>query len=151
MSANRNHAPLPPFIKPSSQRSRNMSAIRCKDTAPELTVRKSLHAAGFRFRLRPKKLPGRADVVLPRYRHVVFVNGCFWHGHSCKAGHVPKTNSDYWAAKIERNKRRDRQNSNILRGDGWSVTELWECNLDGGLKKLIVKLDAQRTREFTRP
>lgn len=124
-----------------------MSAIRSKDTAPELKVRKALHEAGFRFRLRPKKLPGRADVVLPRYRHVVFVHGCFWHGHDCKIGHVPKTNSDYWAAKIQRNQVRDQRNSILLREEGWAVTELWECGLDGGLKELIIKLEAQRHRK----
>ena len=88
-------------------RSRNVSAIRSKDTGIEMFVRRALYAAGFRFRLHRKDLPGKPDIVLPRYRMVIFVNGCFWHGHDCIEGHRPKSNTGYWGPKIARNVERD--------------------------------------------
>ena len=124
-------------------RSRNMAAIRSKDTKPEQEVRRALHAAGYRFRLRPRKLPGRADVVLPRYRQVVFVHGCFWHGHNCRIAHTPKTNIAYWSAKIERNVDRDAKNQASLERDGWEVATIWECMLDEGIRQVIAQLDAK--------
>ncbi len=135
---------LPPFTRPDAVRSRNMAAIRSKDTKPELIVRSALHKAGFRFVLRPRNLPGRADIVLPRYRHVVFVNGCFWHGHGCKISHAPKTNAEYWTAKIERNVRRHAKNHAALVEMGWKVTTVWECDLSNGISDLGKKLNVLR-------
>jgi DNA mismatch endonuclease, patch repair protein len=90
-----------------TQRSANMAAVRSKDTQPELLVRRSLHAAGFRFRLHVRDLPGNPDVVLPRLRYALFVHGCFWHGHYCKRGNLPTTNVAFWSKKIETNLQRD--------------------------------------------
>ena len=144
MRLSKNQSPLPPFDRPSALRSRNMAAIRSKDTKPELTVRRALHSTGFRFRLRPSALPGRVDLVLPRYRRVVFIHGCFWHGHNCRVAHTPKTNSEYWSAKIQRNVVRDARNRDLLEGCGWEVTTIWECNLVDDLSDLITKLEDQR-------
>lgn len=111
-------------------RSFNMSRIRAKNTKPELLVRRQLFAAGFRFRLHDKKLPGKPDVVLRKYRTVVFVHGCFWHGHSgCKYFVVPKTRAQWWREKIAANKKKDEENLQNLNGLGWSVIEVFECQL----------------------
>ena len=110
-------------------RSRIMASIRGKDTKPEMKVRRHLHAAGLRFSLHRKDLPGRPDVVLRKHRAVVLVQGCFWHGHDCKAGKMPKTRVEWWAAKIARNKERDATNLGKLRALGWRVFEVWECEL----------------------
>lgn len=106
-----------------------MAAIRGKDTKPEMKVRRHLHAAGLRFSLHRKDLPGRPDVVLRRHRAVVLVQGCFWHGHDCKGDRMPKTRAEWWAAKIARNRERDAVNLARLRALGWRVFELWECDL----------------------
>lgn len=109
------------------QRSRNMRAIKGRDTGPELIVRRLLHAMGFRFRLHPN-LPGRPDVVLSVRRVVVFVHGCFWHRHRCRYGRVePATRPDFWRAKFARNVERDRRAVRALRRDGWRVLVVWEC------------------------
>ncbi len=108
-------------------RSRVMGKIRASNTTPELTVRRVLHRLGYRFRLHRRDLPGSPDIVLPRYRTVVFVHGCFWHQHACKLGKVPKSNQDYWLPKLARNRERDRQNVRLLRGLGWEVITVWEC------------------------
>src|SRR5262245_10983930 len=92
--------PLPPFERPSTRRSRNMSAIRAEHTRPEVSLRRLVHAAGFRYRLHRKDLPGRPDLVFPRYRLAVFVHGCFWHAHTCRDGHIPRSNTAYWSEKI---------------------------------------------------
>ena len=111
-------------------RSRNMAAIRSANTKPELRVRSALHALGFRFRLHRKDLPGRPDIVLPKYRTVIFVHGCFWHCHRCKYGSVvPATRAEFWAAKRAGNVARDRRNAAALRRLGWRVIVLWECKL----------------------
>jgi DNA mismatch endonuclease (patch repair protein) len=102
-------------------RRRNMQAIRSSDTKPELVVRRFLHSHGFRFRLHVSSLPGNPDIVLPRYRTVVFVNGCFWHSHSCGRAVPPATRESYWIPKLERTIRRDRQNAAKLRATGWQV------------------------------
>jgi DNA mismatch endonuclease (patch repair protein) len=112
------------------QRSYNMSRIRAKDTKPEMLVRKFLHANGFRYKLHDKTLPGKPDIVLPKYRTVIFVHGCFWHGHTnCKYFKVPKTRTKWWLAKINRNKANDEKAQKALRKEGWKVINVWECSL----------------------
>lgn len=107
-----------------------MRAVGSKNTTPELAVRSLLHAMGYRYRLHRRDLPGNPDIVLTKYRAVIFVHGCFWHGHSCKRGaRQPKTNAEYWREKIKRNEERDTANQNILRCNGWRVLVLWECEL----------------------
>lgn len=125
------------------QRSARMSLIKGKDTQPELLVRRALHAAGFRFRLHRKDLPGRPDLVLPKYRAAIFIQGCFWHAHHCQKGRIPGTRSEFWKAKFESNKKRDARNIRALRKDGWRVACIWECQLttadrrEKALRKLI--------------
>ena len=107
-----------------------MSHIRAKDTKPEMLVRKFLHANGFRYKLHDKTLPGKPDIVLPKYRTVIFVHGCFWHGHTnCKYFKVPKTRTKWWLAKINRNKANDEKAQKALRKEGWKVINVWECSL----------------------
>jgi DNA mismatch endonuclease, patch repair protein len=111
-------------------RSRIMRAIKSEDTMPELLVRRLAHQMGYRFRLHRKDLPGKPDLVFPGMHKVIFVHGCFWHGHDCARGaRVPKINRDYWRNKIERNRRRDQQALLALKTSGWEATVLWECEL----------------------
>lgn len=111
------------------QRSRNMSAIQSRNTAPERRVRSFLHSLGFRFRLHPSNLPGKPDIVLPKYHTVIFVHGCFWHCHKCSNGRrVPGTNSQYWAAKRAANVARDKRNALALKAASWNVVTVWECH-----------------------
>ena len=122
-----------------SQRSRCMSRIRGKDTKPEILVRKGLHAHGFRFRLQDRKLPGRPDIVLLKYGVAIMVNGCFWHGHpGCRYFVLPKTNTPFWQAKIDRNQQRDLQRRIDLRNLGWHTITLWECQLKPKTKDLTL-------------
>lgn len=114
-----------------AQRSVQMSRIRGADTKLELMVRKGLHARGLRFRLGGRGLPGRPDVVLPKHCAVVFVHGCFWHGHTCHLFRVPKTRSEFWTEKIESNRKRDERVKVQLIAAGWNVFEIWECSLRG--------------------
>ena len=110
------------------QRSRNMAAIRSKDTKPEMIVRRIAHSLGFRYRLHRKNLPGKPDLVFPRRRKVIFVHGCFWHMHNCRYGRVtPKTNSSFWQNKRTSNVARDKQNRKDLKLKGWQVLTIWEC------------------------
>ena len=112
------------------QRSYNMSRIRNKNTKPEELVRKYLFSQGFRYRKNDTRLPGKPDIVLPKYRTVIFVNGCFWHGHKgCKYFVWPQNNADFWKKKIESNVERDIKNSQLLQDLGWSVLTVWECEL----------------------
>lgn len=112
------------------QRSRCMAAIKGKDTKPEMIVRKYLFSRGLRFRVQVKKLPGTPDIVLPKYKIVVFVNGCFWHGHEgCKYFRLPKSNVEFWREKIERNIERDKESMKALFDLGWKVIRVWECEL----------------------
>ncbi|HEU4805167.1 MAG TPA: very short patch repair endonuclease [Nitrobacter sp.] len=111
------------------RRSRLMSRIGQKDTGPELAVRSLLHRLGYRFRLHRRDLPGTPDIVLPRRRAVVFVHGCFWHGHACKRSGMPKSRTEYWGPKIDANRRRDAKNRRVLRSLGWRVVIVWECEL----------------------
>ena len=110
-------------------RSRIMSRIRGRDTRPELVVRRFLHANGFRYRLHARHLPGSPDIVLPRHRAAVFVHGCFWHGHSCRAFRWPKTKPDYWRGKIQGNQVRDAQAIDGLLDRGWRAAIVWECSI----------------------
>ena len=114
------------------QRHHCMSRIRGKDTKPEILVRKGLHARGFRFRLQDRNLPGRPDIVLPKYGVAIMVNGCFWHGHKgCRYATKPKSNIEFWETKIARNKHRDEVTSAHLEALGWTVIIVWECELRG--------------------
>lgn len=112
------------------QRHRCMSAIRGKNTKLEIVVRKFLFGRGFRYRLNHPRLPGHPDIVLRKYRTVIFVNGCFWHGHdNCKYYRLPKTNVDFWRKKVERNKKRDVEEQRQLAAMGWHCITIWECQL----------------------
>jgi len=123
------------------KRSRMMSAIGGKDTRPELKVRSYLHSKGFRFRLHVRNLPGRPDMVFPKYRTVVFVHGCFWHRHDgCNLAYHPKTNVDFWEKKFQGNVERDLRNLQELEKDGWKVLIIWECELSGS--NALIRLEA---------
>lgn len=111
------------------QRSLLMGRIRSKNTRPERVVRSMLHRMGFRFRLHRRDLPGRPDVVLPKHRKVVLIQGCFWHGHTCTLASRPKSNRTYWSEKIATNRARDQRNLAELKRQGWLVLELWECDI----------------------
>lgn len=114
----------------SEQRSRCMAAVKGKDTKPEMIVRKYLFSRGLRFRVQVRKLPGKPDIVLPKYKTAIFVNGCFWHGHEgCKYFRLPKSNVEFWKEKIERNIERDRESMQALFDLGWKVVRVWECEL----------------------
>ena len=126
------------------QRHRCMAAIKSNDTKPEMLVRRYLHAAGFRYGLHNRKLPGSPDIVLCRLKTVIFVNGCFWHGHEgCRYYRRPKSNVDFWRTKIERNRTRDARDIEALRERGWRVIVVWECELK------TVALREQTLRELT--
>jgi DNA mismatch endonuclease (patch repair protein) len=121
------------------QRSRNMSAVRNRNTAPELLARKAAHRLGLRFRLHRSDLPGSPDFVLPKHRTAVFVHGCFWHGHGCSRSKLPQTNVRFWTDKIGKNRLRDAKAEAALRRDGWRVQIVWQCelrNLDTALARL---------------
>jgi DNA mismatch endonuclease (patch repair protein) len=140
------------------RRSANMAAIRGKNTKPEISVRKFLHARGFRYRLHVKELPGKPDIVFPRKRVVVFVHGCFWHGcPRCRVGQRKvKSNLPYWAEKLARNRERDAAAEAALRSAGWTVLTLWECEAPDqvALKRLANALKGQMSmdrRPLTRP
>ena len=119
------------------QRSRCMAAVKSKNTKPEILVRKFLFSKGLRFRIK-SKLPGHPDIVLPKYKTVVFVDGCFWHGHpGCKYATMPKTNTDFWQSKISTNQARDLRQTEELSALGWKVIRIWECSLRGTSQKEI--------------
>ncbi len=113
------------------KRSEMMAGIRGKDTKPELIIRRGLHAMGYRFRIHRRDLPGNPDIVLPKYRAVIFVHGCFWHGHDCHLFKWPKTREDFWRAKIGANRKRDREVRDASRNIGWRQLDVWECALKG--------------------
>ena len=132
------------------ERSYNMSRIRSKDTKPEEMVRKYLFARGFRYRKNVRKLPGCPDIVLPRYKAVIFVQGCFWHMHDCGRFHWPASNREYWEPKILRNVERDAANKEKLESMGWQVLTVWECELkkkdfDSTLALLIRELNEKKS------
>lgn len=125
-------------------RSMNMSHIRCKDTKPEITVRSFLHKNGFRFRKNDKRYPGKPDIVLPKYKTVIYVNGCFWHMHDCDKFVFPKSNTDYWINKLNNNKKRDMKHYEDMRKDGWKVILIWECEIsEKRLNKLIFEIKGE--------
>ncbi|MEX2180519.1 MAG: very short patch repair endonuclease [Gemmatimonadaceae bacterium] len=130
----------------SAVRSRIMSAIRGKDTKPEMLVRRAIHAAGLRYRLHRRDLPGSPDIVITRLRTVVFVHGCFWHHHDCRDFKWPKTRAAFWRAKIDANVARDRRTRYFLKAAGWTVHTIWECELADGrtLPKLVRTLIGRR-------
>ena len=120
---------MPDVLTP-SLRHRVMASIHSSSTKPELKLRHALWYQGFRYRINDKRLPGRPDIVLPKYRTVIFMHGCFWHGHKdCKNYTVPKTNTDFWVAKVARNQERDQEVWRQLEAKGWSVIIVWECQL----------------------
>lgn len=125
---------------------RNMSAIRAKNTKPELLVRKFLFNRGFRYRINHPRLPGHPDLVLRKYRTVIFVNGCFWHGHEgCRYFVWPKNNAEFWKEKITGNIQRDKHNHQLLANQGWRVIEIWKCQLmksvvDNTLQNLVLQI-----------
>ena len=111
-------------------RRRTMQAVKSKDTAPELTVRRLAHGMGYRYRLHRKDLPGKPDMVFPGCRKVIFIHSCFWHGHECRRGNrIPEGNRDYWLKKIARNKERDQAAATALKALGWKVRIFWECEI----------------------
>ncbi len=117
-------------VMTSEQRSRCMASIKGKDTKPEMIVRKYLFSRGMRFRVQVRKLPGNPDIVLTKYKTVIFVNGCFWHGHEgCRYFRLPKSNIEFWEEKIERNVARDVRNEAELKALGWRVVRVWECEI----------------------
>lgn len=106
-----------------------MSKIKSTDTKPEVAVRKYLFSHGFRYRKNVKTLPGKPDIVLPKYKTVIFIHGCFWHGHECKYGKLPSSNTNFWKEKIEHNKKRDENQKKLLEKEGWKVLTVWQCEL----------------------
>lgn len=121
---------MPDIVSP-EVRSRIMARIRGTNTKPELTLRRNLHALGFRFRLHDRRLPGKPDIVFPRYRAVLLAHGCFWHGHDCHLHRLPSTRTEFWATKIERNRLLDAKVSEALNALGWRQGVVWECSLRG--------------------
>ena len=116
-----------------------MASVRSKNTKPEITVRSFLHKCGLRYRLHDSKLPGKPDLVFPRYHAALFVHGCFWHGHTiknCKLARMPKSNIEYWKEKVAYNQRRDKKNLRLLRKLGWKVIVIWECQINN-VEKIV--------------
>jgi DNA mismatch endonuclease (patch repair protein) len=135
------------------KRSEIMSNISGKETKPEILVRKFLFAHGFRYRKNDKRYPGKPDIVLPKYKTTIFINGCFWHGHNCQAGKLPETRKEFWKNKISGNIERDKKNKAALQKQGWKVIIIWQCELKnkkiGGktLKRLVSTLHNTLPRE----
>ena len=129
-------------IVPAEVRSRMMANIRGKNTRPELILRKALHAVGFRYRLHDRKLPGTPDIILPLYRAVILVNGCFWHGHDCPLFRWPATRPDFWREKIARNQTVDARNEQQLEEAGWRQAIVWECALKGKSRRPLAEVIA---------
>jgi DNA mismatch endonuclease, patch repair protein len=120
-------------------RSRMMAGIRGKDTKPEMIVRRALHARGFRYTLHNRKLPGSPDLCFPKYRAVIFVHGCFWHGHECELFQWPKTRQEFWQEKIGANRKRDRRVVRELRRQGWRVITVWECAVKNAKPEALIR------------
>lgn len=122
---------MPGDVVDAVTRSRMMAGIKGKDTKPELVVRRGLHALGFRYLLHDRRLPGRPDMVLPRWHAAIFVHGCFWHGHDCSLFRWPGTRQDFWRQKIGRNQERDAEVEVALDRAGWRMLKIWECSMKG--------------------
>lgn len=124
-----------------------MQQIKGKNTKPELLVRKYLHAQGFRYKLHDKKLPGKPDLVLPKYKTIIFIHGCFWHGHTnCKYFTIPKTRTQWWTEKIEKNIANDVKATKALKKGGWKIITVWECKLkSANYNETLLKLKAKLT------
>jgi DNA mismatch endonuclease, patch repair protein len=132
---------MPDILTP-AERSIRMAAIRSRDTSPELTLRKALHALGLRYRINDRRLPGKPDIVLPRHRAVVFVHGCFWHRHEgCKIASKPKSNTVFWVDKFQKNVERDARSVRDLTTLGWRIFVIWECTL-GSRRKVAEVAEA---------
>lgn len=125
------------------KRSKMMSGIRSKNTKPEILIRKAVHKEGFRFRLHLAELPGKPDLVLSKYRAVIFTHGCFWHGHDCSLFKWPSSRQDFWKNKINRNKEKDEESLEKLMEEGWRVMIIWECALKGKQSLKFVKIIKQ--------
>lgn len=122
-------------------RSYNMSRIKGKDTKPEVSVRKYLFSQGFRYRKNVRKMPGAPDIVLPKYKTCIFVNGCFWHKHEgCRYFVWPKSNAEFWREKIEKNVARDQKNYDLLRSEGWNIIVVWECEIKHDFESKMTEL-----------
>lgn len=134
---------MPDIFAP-EKRHEIMQNVKTKNTAPEIKLRSLLHKNGFRFRVNRKDLPGKPDIVLPKYRAVIFVHGCFWHGHDCPRGQRPQTNADFWNQKIDRNVIRDKSDVSLLERLGWRVLIVWECEI----KKKNEAVLLSRVKEF---
>ncbi len=135
-------------IVDSATRSRMMSGIRGRNTKPEILVRSMLHRQGFRFRLHVRELPGKPDIILPRYHASIFVHGCFWHGHDCPLFRMPGTRADFWRDKIDRNRINDQKAKSTLLAAGWRVGVVWECAIRGSGKN--IESVARRLGEWLR-
>lgn len=123
------------------KRSEVMSKIRGKNTKPEMILRSQLFKHGFRFRVHKKDLPGKPDIVLPKYKTVIFINGCFWHYHKdCREGRIPATNSKFWREKLQKNIAKDEKYEQLLTALGWKVLVVWECEIEKHLEKIINNL-----------
>ncbi len=126
------------------KRSQVMAKIRAKDTKPEITLRSTLHRLGYRFRIHVKNLPGKPDIVLPKYKTIIFVNGCFWHWHKgCPEGRVPNTNSKFWKKKLTRTVERDKQHQIDCISLGWKVLTFWECEIETKLSDVIERVNRE--------
>ncbi|MFC1508286.1 very short patch repair endonuclease [Candidatus Omnitrophota bacterium] len=117
------------------KRSNIMSKISGKETKPEIIVRKILFSKGLRFRKNDSRYPGKPDIILPKYKTAIFVHGCFWHGHNCKAGKLPETRKEFWTKKINDTKNRDKKNKSELEADGWKVLTVWNCEINTIIKR----------------
>ena len=127
-----------------AHRSWNMSRIKGRNTGPELRLRSLLHRAGFRFRLHVKDLPGKPDIVLPKYRTAIFVHGCFWHRHEgCRNATTPSTRAEFWQEKFDGNVKRDRRNRAALKTAGWAVITVWECDLKADADRIVQQISTE--------
>jgi DNA mismatch endonuclease (patch repair protein) len=128
-------------IVDASTRSRMMSGIKSKNTKAEVEIRKSLFALGFRYRLHDTKLPGKPDILFPRYKAVIFIHGCFWHAHDCHLFKIPATHIKFWKRKLKRNRQKDKENYEALRELGWRILAVWECSFRGKGKKRGIEIN----------
>lgn len=130
------------------KRSWNMSRIKNKDTSIEIKVRRFLYSKGFRYRINVKNLPGKPDIVLRKYKTVIFINGCFWHRHeNCKDATTPKSRTDFWLEKFNKNVGNDKKHTNILISDGWNVIILWQCEIEKNFEATMSRLLLELTRD----